>query len=295
MSSPVSSIPLFKAGWLRVLLYILALTIAAGAVLASFILGLHTGNPDSSGIRELSLGKNAAVIVLIFFILTLLITYIFRRWIDRKSFISLGLEINGHTRDFISGTSLAVFIMGSSCLIIQATGHLKWMDFIFDPKFLFLVFGSIGLTAFYEELIFRGYILGNLLESFPKWLALIISSLLYMAIHWTSAGFFSMVNTLILGLIAGLFYLYSQNLWFSVCFHWAWKFMAGPILGFGDEPSTQSLLQSSLIGDENITGGISGLQGSFILTAVSLLCAVALYLILQKKLSPKSLPVPNRI
>jgi hypothetical protein len=169
------------------------------------------------------------------------------------------------------------------------------MDFIFDPKFQFLVFGSIGLTAFYEELIFRGYILSNLLDSFPKWPALIISSVLYMILHWTSAGFFPLVNTLILGLITGLFYLYSQNLWFSVCFHWAWKYMAGPILGFGDESFNQSLLQSSLRGDEKITGGPAGIQGSFILTAVSLLCAVALYFALQKKINPKSLPVPDRI
>jgi hypothetical protein len=250
---------------------------------------------DISGIQELLTGKNAAFIVLVFFILTLLITYIFRRWVDRKSFMSLGLELKDHTRDLISGCAGAVFIMCTSSLLIQATGHLKWMDFIFDPKFQFLVFGTIGLTAFYEELIFRGYVLGNLLESFPKWIALIISSSLFLALHWTSAGFFPLVNTLILGLITGMFYLYSRNLWFSVCFHWTWKYMAGPVLGFGDDTSNQSLLQSSLLGDENITGGPTGLQGSLILTAVSLLCGVALYFALQKKINPKSLPVPNQI
>jgi hypothetical protein len=295
MSLPVASSPLFKASWLRALIYILVLIIVAGSVLASFGLGVNKGNLDASGIRELLMGKNAAFVVLIFFILTLLITYIFRLWVDRKSFISLGLELKDHTRDLISGCAGAVFIMCSSCLIIQATGHLKWMDFIFDPKFQFLVFGTIGLGAFCEELIFRGYILGNLLESFPRWLALIISSLLFMALHWTSAGFFPMVNSLILGLITGLFYLYSRNLWFSVCFHWTWNYMAGPVLGFGDESSAQSLLQSSLRGDENITGGPAGLQGSYILTAVSLLFAVALYFTLQKKINPKSPPVPDQI
>ncbi len=295
MNSSLSSTPLLKAGWLRVLLYILALVIVAATVMVSFIVGLHKANQDLNGIRELLTGNNAAVIVLIFFILSLLITYIFRLWVDRKSFISLGLGINGHIREAITGGALGVFIMGCSCLVIQATGHLKWMDFIFDPKFQFLIFGTLGLSAFYEELIFRGYILGNLLESFPKWLALVISSVLYMALHWTSAGFFPLLNTLILGLITGLFYLYSRNLWFPVCFHWAWTFMAGPVLGFGDELSSQSLLQSALRGDEIITGGTSGLQGSVILTAVSLLSAVTLYLILQRKLSPKSPPVPIQI
>jgi uncharacterized protein len=295
MSSPVASKPLLKAGWLRVLIYMLALMIIAGAVLVSFILGVNRRNLDIPGIRVLLTSRNAAFVVLIFFILALLITYIFRRWVDKKSFLSLGLELKNHSRDLVSGSALAVFIMCSSCLIVQATGHLKWMDFIFDPKFQFLAFGTIGLTAFYEELIFRGYILGNLLESFPKWLALAISSLLYMGLHWNSAGLFPMVNSLILGLITGLFYLYAQNLWFPVCFHWTWKYMAGPVLGFGDESSAQSFLQSSLLGDENITGGTAGIQGSFILTIVSLFCAVALFFTLQKKLNPKSLPVPGQI
>jgi uncharacterized protein len=295
MNSSFPSMPLLKAGWMRVLLYILALIIMTGAVLASFILGLHKANQDLNGIRELLTENNAAVIVLIFFILSLLITYIFRLWVDRKSFISLGLEIKDHMREAIAGVGLGVFIMGCSCLVIQATGHLKWMDFIFDPKFQFLIFGTLGLSAFYEELIFRGYILGNLLESFPKWLALVISALLYMMLHWNSAGLFPLLNTLILGLITGMFYLYSRNLWFPICFHWAWTFMVGPVLGFGDELSSQSLLQSALRGDESITGGTSGLQGCVILTAVSLLSGLILYLMLQRKLSPKSPPVPIQI
>ncbi len=107
-------------------------------------------------------------------------TFVFRRWVDRKSFVSLGLDINGHVREAIAGVMLAVFIICGSSLMLKATGHLKWMDIIFDPKALFLSFGSIVLIAFYEELIFRGYILNNLMDSFPKWLALIdISIIIY--------------------------------------------------------------------------------------------------------------------
>jgi membrane protease YdiL (CAAX protease family) len=139
------------------------------------------------------------------------------------------------------------------------------------------------LSAFYEELIFRGYLLSNLMESFPKWLALVLSAVLFMGFHWNSSGLFPLLNMLIMGLITGLFYLYTRNLWFPFFFHAAWKFMAGPVLGFSNDPSSQSLLQTTVQGDENITGGASGLEGSVILTAVSLLSGVALYLMLQKK------------
>ena len=111
MNSTVSPTPLFKAGWLRALLYTLALIILSGLTLASFILGLHSGTPDISGLTELLKGAQAAIITLIFFLLSLLITYVFRRWVDRKSFISVGLEIPGHFRDGIMPVPPSLFLL----------------------------------------------------------------------------------------------------------------------------------------------------------------------------------------
>ena len=96
---------------------------------------------------------------------------------------------------------------------------MKWVDIILDPRALFMSFGTIVLIAIYEELIFRGYILVNLLESFPRWIALLISAVLFMIFHWSSLGFFPMVNTLVMGLILGINVIYTRNLWFPICFH----------------------------------------------------------------------------
>ena len=37
----------------------------------------------------------------------------------------------------LQAAALAIFIIGASSLILKATGHLKWMDIIFDPRALF--------------------------------------------------------------------------------------------------------------------------------------------------------------
>ena len=295
MNSSVLSKPLVSAGWLRALLYLGSVVIGAGVVLSAFILGLYKGNLNASALPEILKSIHPEMIVLIVFIVTLIITYLFRSRIDRKSFISVGLEWKGHGREAGAGAALAIFIICSSTLILQITGHLKWMDILFEPQSLFLALGTILLSAFYEELIFRGYILNNLMDSFPQWLALCISSLLFMGFHFSADGFIPMINMLIMGFITGLFYLYNRNLWFPVFFHTAWKFMAIPVLGFSNDPSSQALLQISLQGNENTTGGTAGLQGSVVLTAVSLLSAVTLYFILQKKINPLSQPIPGRI
>jgi uncharacterized protein len=298
MNKSGSSKPLIQLGWLRALLYFIAFFIVTGIVLAIYISGLQKGNLDVSGLQALMKGGKPGLVTLFLFVLTLLLTYVFRRWVDRKSFISLGLDFDGHGREAVAGGMLAIFIICASSLLLKMTDHLKWMDIIFDAKALFLAFGTIALIAFYEELIFRGYILNNLMDSFPKWLALLISAILFMIFHWTgpsSIGFFSLANSLIMGLLLGLNYIYTRNLWFSICFHIGWKFLEGPVLGFSGDDSFQTLLQTELHGDENFTGGANGLEGSVFLMAISLLSLVVLYLFLQKKLNPQSQPAPGRI
>src|SRR5450432_462277 len=298
MGKPGSFKPLIRQGWLRALLFFIVLVLATGISISVYIIALHKGNPDTSGLQNLMKGDNLLSVTGIFFVLSLLITIVFRRWIDRKTFISLGLDFSGLEGAAIAGGMLAIFIICASSLLLKATGHLKWMDIIFDPRALFLAFGSTLVVAFYEELIFRGYILNNLMESFPKWLALMISAVLFMLYHLTSQssiGFFPMANSLILGLILGLNYLYSKNLWFSFLFHIGWKFLEGPVFGFSGDESFQTLLQPELNGDISITGGANGLEGSVMLMAVSLLSLAALYLFLQHKFNQQFRPVPGRI
>jgi uncharacterized protein len=290
--------PLISQGWLRALLFLIAFGLATGIFLGVYLFTMHKGSPDTPGIENLLKGNNLLITTAIIFALSLILTFVFRRLIDRKSFVSLGLDFNGHFGEAIAGGMLAIFIICAGSLLLKVTGHLKWMDIIFDPRALFLSFGSVVIVSFYEELIFRGYILNNLMDSFPGWLALTISALLFMIFHWTgqsSVGFFPLANLLIMGLILGLNYIYTRNLWFSICFHFAWKFMEGPAFGYSGDDSFQTFLQPELNGDLNFTGGANGLEGSVILMAVALLSLIALYLFLQRKFNPRFRPAPGRI
>jgi uncharacterized protein len=290
-----TSVALIGSGWLRALTYIVCLSLVVLLVACVLIFGFHKATFSSSGLQSLVRGDNLWILTIVFFIVSVGVTYAFRRWIDHRSFMSLGFAFDDRWREALAGGMLAVFIISAASLLLKASGHLKWTEIIFDPRTLFLSFGGIVLTALAEELIFRGYILNNLMTSFPKWIALLISAILFMTFHWTTLGFFPLANSLVLGLILGLNYIYTRNLWFSICFHIGWKFMAGPMLGFSGDESFQTLLQTEMNGDENITGGTSGLEGSVLLLAVSLIALIMLFLFLQKKFNPLSLPVPGQI
>ncbi|HEY4155151.1 MAG TPA: CPBP family intramembrane glutamic endopeptidase [Puia sp.] len=297
MATTAVSKPLISPGWLRVLIFCIVhlLLILTGVLLITAV--IHHLKGKTADAEALMKGELLWAVIAMSFAGTMGITYVFRRWVDRKSFLSLGLKYRHHGADMIAGIALAVSMLGLATLILRLTGHLKWTDIIFDKKALMTGLGDLLLVAFYEEILFRGYILGNLLESFNQWVALAISSILFTLFHLGNPGFdfFSIVNIFAIGVLLGMYYLYSRNLWFPICFHFAWNFLEGPVLGYPVSGiHFDPLLQTEMKGDENITGGAFGLEGSVVVAAVCIIGILTLYFVLQKKTRPEILPVPDQ-
>lgn len=297
MTIIADSKPLLSAGWLRVLVFCIVhlLLILTGVFLMTTV--IHHLKGETADADALMKGELLWAVILMSFIGSLTITYVFRRWVDRKSFLSLGLNYGNRGADMIAGITLAVCILGLATLILRSTGYLRWTDILFDGRTLMIALGDLILVALYEEVIFRGYILGNLLESFNKWIALSISAGLFALFHLGNPGFdfLSVVNLLAIGFLLGMYFLYTRNLWFPICFHFAWNFLEGPVLGYPVSGiHFDTLLQTELKGDGNITGGTFGLEGSVIVTGLCILAILALYFILQKKAAILSGVLPNR-
>jgi membrane protease YdiL (CAAX protease family) len=294
MTTTEVSSPRIRAGWLRVLIFCVAylLLILSGVFLMGLL--IHRIKGEAANADQLMKGEMLWAVILAIFAGSLTVTYIFRRWIDRRSFFSLGFRWRKHGTDTVAGISLALSMLGLATLILWATGHLKWSDIIFDGPTLFIAMINLMLVAVYEEVVFRGYILGNLMESFNPWTALALSAGLFTLFHLANPGFdfLSVVSLFGFGLLLGMNYLYTRNLWFAIGFHFAWNFLEGPILGYpvsGIHFGT--LLQTDMKGDDNITGGTFGLEGSFIVTILCIFSVLALYFILQKKFRLVSRPV----
>ncbi len=74
-----------------------------------------------------------------------------------------------------------------------------------------------ALPALFEELFFRGGLQGFLTRWTKKpWLAILITSLIFSAIHFSWYGFFPRV---MLGVVLGLVYYATGNLWYSILMH----------------------------------------------------------------------------
>lgn len=285
--TPGNSTPLIKQGWLRAILLLLAFlgcALLAGFISSAILLmthGAQTGGDKSA------LTQN--IIILSIFITTVFaiaLTVIFRRYIDRKPIKSLGFAWQPFQQDAFTGFCLGIALLGIGSLALYARDNLDWTNVHFKPADLFIALVLMVLVAFAEEMVFRGYILNNLMESMNKWVALVISAGLFTIAHISNPGITSVAiaNLLLAGLLLGINFIYTRNIWFAIFFHFSWNFLQGPVFGY--EVSglpLQSILEPSLQGPWWLTGGTFGMEGSFITTALFVLSLLLLYYVYQNK------------
>lgn len=269
--------PVIQQGWLRVLLFFVAYVgcIALVGVLAGVAV-LASGK---------AITKDAILLVIAgTTLLTALLVVVFRLFIDRRSLLSLGFPWRG--REALIGFLLGPAILGIGSSILYLMDNLHWTDSLINPTDLLAGFAIMLLTAVGEELVFRGYVLNNLLESMEKWTALAISALLFAFIHAGNNGLHvvGLINLFVGGLLLGINFIYTRNLWFSIFFHFSWNFFQGPVLGYKVSGlDLQSVLQQELSGSTLLTGGDFGFEGSILDTTISVVALLLLWQAFEKR------------
>lgn len=84
-------------------------------------------------------------------------------------------------------------------------------------EYLVALFMIAALPALFEETFFRGGMQNLLTRSTHNaWLAIIMTSVVFSLVHFSFYGFLARVC---LGIVLGLIYYYSKNLWLSVVAH----------------------------------------------------------------------------
>ncbi|ATL46813.1 hypothetical protein COR50_06265 [Chitinophaga caeni] len=81
---------------------------------------------------------------------------------------------------------------------------------------IFQVFGSVILIAFLEEFIFRGMVLPTLMKQYHAGIALVLSAILYTAIHLEGQH---ILELSLFGLISGSLYIALKDLCMCIYFH----------------------------------------------------------------------------
>jgi len=221
---------------------------------------------------------------------TFLVVWLLRKYRDKGSFASLGLD---HFRltDVIWGLLMGAVIMASGYFVLIATGQIRYLNSTFVPEEMLINVFFLILVAFSEELLMRGYILKNLMGSMNRYGALAVSSCLFSMMHIANADYtwFAAVELFFAGILLGLSYLYTHNLWFPIALHFSWNFFQGAIFGFNvSGRHIHSVINHMRIKDNIWNGGAFGFEGSLLSLFFQLACIVIIYFLFRKRESTRS-------
>ena len=128
--------------------------------------------------------------------------------------------------------------------------------------------------------------------SFNKYVALILSSLLFAVMHLANddinlTGF---IGLFFAGLLLGLCYILTKNLWLSIALHFSWNFFQS-IFGFNVSGfDSYSLVITSFQNDNDWNGGAFGFEGS--LLSIPFQVVAIIYIFIKYK---DRILVPNKI
>jgi membrane protease YdiL (CAAX protease family) len=266
--------PLIKRGWLRALLFFFTFFIfitlfdLVGIAIVAYY--SEYGFEEFISDPELIMGNKMMLLMMVCQLIGTIFTVgLFQKFISREDFVSIGLNFVGFKIDFYKGL-LAGTVLICSGFILLTVLNLTLIDLtyfsFYDQIFYFFLFTIVSLN---EEIAIRGYILHNLSSSFNKYVALIISSLVFMIMHLgnPNIGILPLVNLFLAGIFLGIYTIHKNNLWFPIGAHLTWNYLQGPIFGFEVSGNKiNSLFEQKPNGHELLTGGNFGFEGSIILT-----------------------------
>jgi len=267
--------PRLRAGWRLLIQTILLIVLGAVLSIASSFLGPLNGSLLWSQILN-------------FLIITGSV-YIARRWLDKRSFESLGLKLDKQTLlDILAGIGITFVQMGFIYILMLALGWLTFVGFAweFDPIQVvvrsmitfFIVFIIVGWN---EELLSRGYQLQTIASGFNLFWGVIISSAVFGLLHLgnPNATWVSAVGIFFAGVYLAYGYIRTGQLWLSIGLHIGWNFFEGVVFGFPVSGlDIYALTRIKVQGPELWTGGAFGPEAGLIVLPSLILGAFLIYL-----------------
>jgi membrane protease YdiL (CAAX protease family) len=287
--------PRIKNGWLRAILFlpiwlvIMGLVQGIGVVLVMVVSGVDMANPDSAEalFGEMGFDSPTMLILTVFSLLgSFLALWVATKFIDRKPLMSIGLSVKDKTNEMLIGLAFALAFIGGLFAILWLMGAITVTGFVGFKPGVFIVSMMLFMAAFDEELIFRGYILNNMMDATSnRWIALAGSSVLFALLHAGNPSIWStwvpMTELFAAGFILGISYTFTKNFWFPTFFHFGWNFFQG-LLGF--EISGLNVDSWKMISHENsgnvpdiVSGGSFGIEGSVITLSCTIICTYLIF------------------
>ncbi len=215
-------------------------------------------------------------------------TWVARRFLDRRSFVSLGFRLDRHVAlDLAFGFLLPGVLFG----LIYAFEHgMGWLTYQGNALQTGPAVGALGgllaglilfiIVGYQEELLSRGYHLQNLVDGLNLPWAVLLSSSVFALLHLgnPSADWVSTLGILFAGFFLAFGWVRTGKLWLPIGLHIGWNFFEGTVFGFPVSGTGGfNFIHQTVDGPKLITGGGFGPEAGLVVLPAMALGALAIW------------------
>lgn len=152
---------------------------------------------------------------------------------------------------------------------------------------------SVFFYVLTQQILVCGYILQTIRAKVGLPAAVLVSALLFSAIHTAAFGgaWIPPINVFGAGLVFCLAYAITGNIWLPVAIHFAWNMLLGPILGLtisGQGSLGLGWSGFEIAGPKTFNGGSIGIEGGLIVTFTTFTLTAILIVLRARQEAPES-------
>lgn len=267
---------------------VLAISLGIGIVISFYWIGsrasqgleIDTATITAEIMELISSGPVMLIISLPQFILMIVLTLAWIKWIEKRPLVSIGLLRAGSLAKWARGMAVGVILFVLGLLFLAPSGGLQWEGFAPAGLGPALLWTAITLLFFVvqgpaEEVLFRGYLFPTLTARGGLLVGLGISSVFFALFHLLNPhlNLVAVLNLLLFGVLTGLYALREGSLWGVFGLHTSWNWVQGNVFGLpvsGQEMAPAPLFDCQTIGPTWWSGGDFGPEGGLAVTLILL-------------------------
>ena len=197
---------------------------------------------------------------------------------EKKSIREMGIpNIKSGYKELGVGLILGAITISIVAIFLLLIGSVKLVNPITSPRITVdLLIGIVAFIAvgFGEEIFGRAYCMSVLKQTRNKWIILIVSSIIFAAMHLGNAaiGIIPLINLFLIGIAFGYMFMKSSNIWMPIGFHISWNYFQGYIWGFEVSGNVvDGMYKIQTVNDSILNGGAFGAEGGLVVTVITIL------------------------
>lgn len=160
-----------------------------------------------------------------------------RRWIDRRPFADLGLDLRPRrVADAAIGFAIGLAAIAAIFGVELGAGWARIVSYEPSAKVLAAALIAGFGTSLAEEVAMRGHIYQDVAENGPAWRAALITGVIFAVLHAhvPGPGGGAFAGFVVLTAFLVLTRLITRSLWLAIGFHASWNWTQDPVLGLSN-------------------------------------------------------------